>query len=228
MRDEAAPRSRPETTPAAFQAALCAVARPVMAVLAEGRVGVVQEGRAELGATAHGDALPLVGYVPPLLPGDLGDPTFLADHRVEAAYVVGEMANGITSEALVIAVARAGLLGIFGAAGLPVPRVAEAIAHLQAALPDRPWGINLIHSPDDPRLEAELVDLFLAEGLRFVSASAYLDLTLPVVKYRVTGIHRDASGEGGRPQPADGQGRRGSRSPRASSARRPPASSTTS
>ncbi len=185
----------PDATAAGFQAALSALGRPVIAVLHEGKLAVASGGRAELGVTARGSALPLLAYVPPLLPGDLGDPAFRADHGVAAAYVAGEMANGIASEALVLEVARAGFLGVFGAAGLPVARVEEAIVRLQAALPGGPWGVNQIHSPDDPRLEAELVDLFLAKGLRFVSATAYLDLTLPVVKYRVAGIHRDPSGK---------------------------------
>ncbi len=189
--------SAPDARPAALEAALSALGSPVVAVLHDGKLAVVPggRGRVELGAKVTGEALPLIGYVPALLPGDLGDPSFRADHGLSAAYVAGEMANGIASEELVIAVARAGFLGLFGAAGLPVARVDEAIGRLQAALPGGRWGVNLIHSPDDPRLEADLVELFLARGLRFVSASAYLDLTLPVVKYRVSGIHRDASGK---------------------------------
>jgi len=194
VRDELHPESRPDASSGAFQAALAALARPVTVVWHEGHAAVVVGGRAELGVTPRGDALPLVGFVPPLLPGDLGDPAFRADHGVRLAYVAGEMANGIASEELVISVARAGMLGVFGAAGLPVAHVEQAMVRLEAALPGLPWGVNLIHSPDDPKLEAALVDLFLARGHRFVSASAYLDLTLPVVRYRVTGIHRDASG----------------------------------
>src|SRR5208282_4472129 len=110
-------------------AALAALGRPVIAVLRAGKVAVVEagKGRVELGAPARDDGLPLLAYVPPLLPGDLGDPAFRADHGVEAAYVAGEMANGIASEALVIEVARAGFLGVFGAAGLPVDRVEQAV-----------------------------------------------------------------------------------------------------
>ncbi len=57
-----------------------------------------------------------------------------------------------------------------------------------------PHGFNLIHSPNDPALEAAVVDLYLRRGVRLVEASAYLDLTMPVVRYRVKGIHREASG----------------------------------
>ena len=54
--------------------------------------------------------------------------------------------------------------------------------------------MNLIHSPGEPVLEASIVDLFLRRRVRLVEASAYLDLTLPVVRYRVAGIRRQESG----------------------------------
>ena len=57
------------------------------------------------------------------------------------------------------------------------------------------YGFNLIHSPNDMRLEQKTVDLYLARGIRLVSASAYLDLTTPLVQYRIHGIHRRADGE---------------------------------
>jgi PfaD family protein len=155
---------------------------------------VVEGGQAQLGAAVTGEALPLLAHVPSLLPEDLGDAGFREAHGVKLAYVVGEMANGITSEALVEAAAQVGALGVFGAAGLPLPRVTQALERLQASLAGQPFGANLIHSPDDQRLEAALVELFLEKGLRFVSASAYLDLTLPVVKYRLAGLHRDDAG----------------------------------
>jgi PfaD family protein len=105
------------------------------------------------------------------------------------------MANGIASVELVEAMGRAGFLGVFGAAGLSVERVEAAIDRLRHSLQGRPWAVNLIHSPDDQKLERALVDLFLDRRVPLVSASAYLDLTLPVVKWRVSGIHRNDRGE---------------------------------
>ena len=57
-----------------------------------------------------------------------------------------------------------------------------------------PFGINLIHSPNEPDLENALVDLYLRRNVRLVEASAFLDLTLPLVRYRTHGIGRDAAG----------------------------------
>ena len=44
------------------------------------------------------------------------------------------------------------------------------------------------------RLEMETVELYLKKGVRLVSASAYLGLTLPLVYYRIKGIHRAPDG----------------------------------
>jgi trans-AT polyketide synthase, acyltransferase and oxidoreductase domains len=121
---------------------------------------------------------------------DLGDPTFCADHRIRYPYLAGAMANGIGSADIVEAMGRAGMLAFFGAAGLSVATVEAAIDRIQKNLGDTPYGFNLIHSPGEPSLEGAVVDLYLRRGVRLVEASAFLDLTLPVVRYRVHGIHR--------------------------------------
>jgi len=132
--------------------------------------------------------------VPPVLPRDLGDRTFLDELGLRYPYVTGSMANGIASVELVEAISRAGMLGFFGAAGLSVTRVRQAIDRLQASLGQQPFGFNLIHSPNEPRLEAEVAELYHTCGIRLVEASAYLDLTLPLVRYRLRGIHTGADG----------------------------------
>ena len=132
--------------------------------------------------------------IPALKPENLGDASFRRDHRVRYAYVAGAMANGIASTRLVTEMARAGMLSFFGAAGLSLERIEAAIDELSGAIPGAPYGFNLIHSPNEPDLEADVVALYLRRGIRLVEASAYLRLTLPVVRYRVSGIKRDAEG----------------------------------
>jgi PfaD family protein len=133
-------------------------------------------------------------FVPACHPRDLGDASFRADHGLKYAYLAGAMANGIGSPEIVEAMGRAGMLAFFGAAGLSPAAVEEAINRIQRNLGDLPFGFNLIHSPTEPDLEKAIVDLYLRRGVRRVEASAYLDLTLPVVRYRVHGIHRDGAG----------------------------------
>jgi len=131
---------------------------------------------------------------PALAPENLGDPAFRREHRVRYAYATGAMANGIASVELVQAGARAGLLSFFGAAGLPLDRVELAIDRLQAALGATPHGFNLIHSPNEPALEAGAAELYLRRGVHLVEASAFMGLTPAIVRYRLTGLRRGSDG----------------------------------
>jgi len=138
---------------------------------------------------------PVAAYAPELAPHHLGDRQFRKRYGLRYAYIVGAMANGITSVEMVEAAGRNGMLGFFGAAGLTLDKVEEAIVRLQNCPEDFPYGFNLIHSPNEPDLEFALVDLYLKYKVRLVSASAYMGLTLPLVYYRVRGIHRDNKGD---------------------------------
>ena len=133
-------------------------------------------------------------YAPACRPEDLGGAAFRKAHGLRFSYATGAMANGIASVEIVEAMGRAGMLGFFGAAGLPLPKVEEALRRVQADLGAAPWGFNLIHSPNEPALEAAVADLYLRKGVRLVEASAYLDLTLPIVRYRTAGIRRGPDG----------------------------------
>jgi|AMFO01.1.fsa_nt_gi PfaD family protein len=128
------------------------------------------------------------GAIPPVSPESLGADSFRAAHGVRAAYVAGAMAGGIGSAEIVIAMSRAGLLGFYGAGGLPVATVREAVARIKAELGDAPAGFNLLHNPVEPAVEEATVDLYLEHGCRTVSASAYMRLTPAVVRFRLAGI----------------------------------------
>ncbi len=104
------------------------------------------------------------------------------------------MANAIASADLVIAMGRAGLLSSFGAAGVVGPRLEAAIQQVQAALPTEPYAFNLIHSPSEEAMERRAVELFLQYGVTTVEASAFLDLTAHVVRYRAAGLSADMHG----------------------------------
>lgn len=140
------------------------------------------------------EGFPIVAYVPAVDLSSLGDAGFIAEHGLRYPCLSGAMANGIGSVAVVEAMSRAGMLGFFGAAGLSLARIEAAIGQLHASLGDRPFGFNLIHSPNDPDHENATAELYLRSGVRLIEASAYLDLTLPVVRYRLHGIHRDSAG----------------------------------
>ena len=70
-----------------------------------------------------------------------------------------------------------------------------ALDRIQKTLGDRAaYGVNLINSPNEPGHENATVDLFLRRGVHQIEASAFLDLSLPVVRYRLHGIHTDSAG----------------------------------
>jgi PfaD family protein len=136
------------------------------------------------------EGFPLRGYAPPCLPEQLGDPEFCLDLGIRYPYLGGSMAKGISSAAMVEELGRGGMLGFFGAAGLSPAEVEAAIDRLSVSLGKIPFGFNLIHSPHEPELEKEIASLYIRKGVRLVEASAFLDLTLPLVRYMVHGIHR--------------------------------------
>ncbi len=157
---------------------------------ASGAVGVGFGGA----AVAEG-GWPLLASLPAVYAEWLGDRSFAEVHGARFPYVAGAMANGIHTADMTIACAEAGLLGFFGAAGLSFGRVEENIARLVATLAGRTnWGANLIHSPNEPDLEAAVADLFLRAGVRRVEASAYMALTPSIVRYACTGLRARPDG----------------------------------
>ncbi len=138
------------------------------------------------------EGFPLGGaqfVLPPLAPEQLGSPGYRDAHQVRFAYAAGAMAGGISSAELVLAMGRAGMIGYFGAGGLPVEAVEAALVRIGAGSGGRPFGFNLLHNPAEPAVEARTVDLYLQHGVRDVDASAFMGLTPSVVRYRLHGIH---------------------------------------
>lgn len=186
----------PTSDPAAAAVVLGRLQDAVVVVEVKGEPAVAAGGLTVLGPAVadHPGGLPLLAYTGPLLPQHLGSADFLADHGLTYPYMTGAMANGIASCEIVEAVGRAGMLGSFGAAGLSVERVTQAVDRLQANLGDRPFAVNLIHSPNEPAHEMAVADLLLRKGVRRVEASAYLDLTPAIVRYRLAGLRRNPDG----------------------------------
>ncbi|CAK1782847.1 trans-AT polyketide synthase, acyltransferase and oxidoreductase domains [Vibrio crassostreae] len=159
-------------------------------------LGVSQQAEIASGDSASSaNNQPVSAFAPALGTQSLGDEDFRRCHGVKYAYYAGAMANGISSEELVIALGQAGILCSFGAAGLIPSRVEQAINRIQAALPNGPYAFNLIHSPSEPALERGSVELFLKHQVKTVEASAFLGLTPQIVHYRAAGLSRDAQGE---------------------------------
>jgi PfaD family protein len=174
-----------------LERALERIGRPFSVLSRASGREVIEDG----GLVAEGGNASALVQVPACRLEDLGDPGFSQAHRVRYPCMSGAMANGIGSVEVVEAMGRAGFLGVFGSAGLGVLEVERAIDRMQRSFGESvPYGLNLIHSPGEPELESAVVDLYLRRGVRLVEASAYLNLTLPVVRYRAAGVERDAAG----------------------------------
>ncbi|MCE7002113.1 PfaD family polyunsaturated fatty acid/polyketide biosynthesis protein [Kibdelosporangium philippinense] len=141
------------------------------------------------------DRQEIVGMLPPLYPEWLGSQSFCTTHGTRFPYVAGEMANGIATTRMVIEMARAEMLGFFGAAGLDLARVDRAVNELVDEVGGGSnWGVNLIHSPGEPQFEERVADLLVRRGVPRISASAFMGLTLAVVRCAATGLRADHSG----------------------------------
>ena len=136
-----------------------------------------------------------LAYIPPMPLESFGDPAFMQTYGTRYAYYAGAMANGIASAEMVVSLGKSGFFGSFGSAGLPPARIEAAIQTIQQQLPEGPYMVNLIHSPNEPNLERYLAELYLRMGVRVLEASAYMDLTYALVHFRVAGLSRMANGE---------------------------------
>ncbi len=165
--------------------------KPLYVVQKDGQIGVSVEGS----PTVQSD-FPLVAYAPPLPIERLGNSAFRTAYHTHYAYYAGSMANGISSEDLVIALGKAGLLASFGAGGCSPERIESAIQKIKAALSDQPFAFNLLNSPNEPALERRTVELYLQHGISIIEASAYMMLTSNLVWYRAAGL---SQGENGQP-----------------------------
>ncbi len=159
-----------------------------------GAVGIGLGGRVD--PTGGAGGYRWLATLPALYPEWLGDRSFNEAHGVRFSYIAGAMANGIASSEMVVAMARAGMLGFFGAGGLSLDEVSAGLDRIQAELEgaDVPWGSNLIHSPNEPELEQKAAEMYIQRGVRNVSASAYMSLTPALVRLACHGL-RVAGGE---------------------------------
>ncbi len=132
--------------------------------------------------------------LPPLTAENLGDPGFNSTYGTKYAYYAGAMANGISSERMVITLGEAGLMGSFGAGGLLPDRVEQAIQTIQEKLGRQPYAFNLLNSPTEPSLEQHTVELYIKYDIPVVEASAYILPTINLVHYRLTGLQKRSDG----------------------------------
>jgi PfaD family protein len=166
-------------------------------------IHIVQNGQGFLGLGLQGNLSTTVGdysllaSLPALYPEWLGDRAFLEAHGTRFPYVAGEMARGIASTQMVIAMGKANMMAFYGTAGLSLDVIDAGITEIESHLGTNCtfWGTNLIHDMNDPEIEGAVVNLFLKRNVTRVSASAFMSLTPHVVRYACHGLHQSADGQ---------------------------------
>lgn len=125
----------------------------------------------------------------------MGSAEFRRDYHARLAYVAGGMYGGISSVAMITALAKAGMVGFLGTGGLRVEEVEQAVLSIRRELPvQKCWGLNVLHDPLHPKREQEMVKLMLSYGLNRMEAKGFLGITPSLVRYRVKGITRRSDG----------------------------------
>lgn len=128
-------------------------------------------------------------------PLQFGSPSFVHDYSVRYPYVAGGMVWGISSKDLVVRMAKARLLSFFGTGALTFEEIEDNIKKIQNELVNgEPYGMNIVSNIVHPHVEEKTVDLFIKYGIRNIEAAAYMQMTRPLVKYRLNGLSRDADG----------------------------------
>lgn len=168
--------------------------KPLWAVQAHSQVFLTDQEGFSSSVNANLLQAERMAYVQAMTIESLGDPTFMQTYGTRYAYYAGAMANGISSVDMVVALGKTGLMGSFGSAGLSPARIEAAIQTIQQALPDGPFAINLIYSPNEPNLERHLAEMYINSSVKVIEASAYMDLTYALVHFRVAGLSRASDG----------------------------------
>ena len=144
--------------------ALLELDQTIWVVEQRGNISLVTGGKPGLTGTGPD----VLGMVPALPVNNLGDPSFCKTYGTRYAYYAGAMANGISTEDMVIVLGKAGLLGSYGAGGLSLSRIETAIQKIKEELPEGPYAFNLLNSPNEPVLEARVVELYLKHQIRVI------------------------------------------------------------
>jgi trans-AT polyketide synthase, acyltransferase and oxidoreductase domains len=125
----------------------------------------------------------------------LGNEEFKKDYNLNYAYLTGGMYRGIASKEMVVKVGRAGMMGFLGTGGMELSQVQTSIQFIQNELSEgQSYGMSFLHNPNNPEMEENTIDLFLEHKVRNIEASAFLGITLALVRYKAKGLKKDSQG----------------------------------
>lgn len=128
------------------------------------------------------------------VPQSIGNRSFCDRHMVKYAYISGGMYGGLSSKEFVIKMARAGFLSFLGTGGLKIEQIEENIKFIRSSIGNLNFGINLLHNHIISEKEEVIINLLLKYKIRAIEAGAFPSVTLPLLKYRLSGVYRSNSG----------------------------------
>jgi len=140
-------------------------------------------------------AVKLAAFAEPVPMQNLGDKEFCNNYDIKYPYIGGSMAYGISSVELVATLAEHKMLAFLGTGGLTIEQAEEDILKLKQRLKDLPFGCNLIHIPSSAQEEMNFVNLYLKHNVNIIEASAYINLTPALIKFRVKGLKKLPDGQ---------------------------------
>lgn len=119
---------------------------------------------------------------------ELGSKEFREEYNLKYSYCTGGMYKAISSPALVISVAKEGMLSFLGSGGVALKQLESHIATVKNTLGDITFGVNVMSSSND---EARVFGLIRKYGIHVIEAAAYISVSKEIVKYRVSGLEMD-------------------------------------
>ncbi len=129
-----------------------------------------------------------------ILAESLGCDVYKRRHNIHYAYASGGMYYGIASQELVTAMANNGFMGFFGAGGLSLEKIEEAILFLKDNVQNTNYGINVLYNHIVSAKENAIIDLLLKHEIRNVEAASFPVVTSEIVRYRLKGVYRAKDG----------------------------------
>lgn len=130
-----------------------------------------------------------------ILPSSLGSYEFKKDYNLKFTYLTGGMFRGIASQEMVVQIGKAGMMGFFGTGSVSLAQIEAAIQYIKNNLSGQySYGLNLVHSPNNPEREESKVDLLLKHGVINIEAAAFINITPALVKFRAKGLTKDNNG----------------------------------
>lgn len=121
----------------------------------------------------------------------LGSRQFCEAFGLSYPYVGGAMYRGIASVEMVAAMAQSGMLGFLGAGGMTIEDIDQSLARIKASIPpNKAYGVNFISHYNRPELEEALTDVLLKHEVPVIEASAFMEVSSALVRYRAKGLKR--------------------------------------